>query len=211
MIAGLYLGEVFRLILCELIDGGDLFLGQNTYKLEKAYAFDTAFLSLMERYAPRSKCCAEPTLFSDPTDELLTVVGVFTHFFGVETTIEERQFFQKLAALIGTRAARLSACGIAAIVSKNGYLEEGCAVGADGSLYNVSTPWRDRVSSHLRQKYPNFAKRVHTALVDIFGEKGKRIVTHHAEDGSGVGSAIIAGMSCHSLAQRSYIVYPRGT
>jgi len=29
--------------------------------------------------------------------------------------------------------------------------------------------------------------------VDIFGEKGKNIVTHHAEDGSGVGSAIIAG------------------
>ena len=49
MIAGLYLGEVFRLVLTELIDQGDLFLGQNTYKLEKAYAVDTAFLSLMER------------------------------------------------------------------------------------------------------------------------------------------------------------------
>ncbi|WWD16836.1 hypothetical protein CI109_101268 [Kwoniella shandongensis] len=165
MIAGLYLGEIFRLVVCELIDAGDLFLGQNTYKLEKAYAFDTAFLSLME---------------SDVTDELLTVIGVFTHFFGVETTIEERQFFKKLAVLIGTRAARLSACGIAAIVSKKGYLEEGCAVGADGSLYN---------------KYPNFADRVHTALTDIFGEKGKKIVTHHAEDGSGVGSAIIAAMT----------------
>lgn len=32
----------------------------------------------------------------------------------------------------------MSACGIAAIVSKMGYLEEGCSVGADGSLYNVS-------------------------------------------------------------------------
>ena len=50
MIAGLYLGEVFRLVLTELIDQGDLFLGQNTYKLEKAYAVDTAFLSLMERW-----------------------------------------------------------------------------------------------------------------------------------------------------------------
>lgn len=49
MIAGLYLGEVFRLVLTELIDSGDLFLGQNTYKLEKPYAVDTAFLSLMER------------------------------------------------------------------------------------------------------------------------------------------------------------------
>jgi hexokinase len=75
---------------------------------------------------------------SDTTDELLTVIGIFTHFFGIETTLEERQFFRKLAVLIGTRAARLSACGIAAIVSKKGYLEKGCAVGADGSLYNVS-------------------------------------------------------------------------
>lgn len=49
MIAGLHLGEIFRLVICELIDGGDLSLGQNTYKLEKAYAFDTAFLSLIER------------------------------------------------------------------------------------------------------------------------------------------------------------------
>lgn len=45
------------------------------------------------------------------------------------------------------------------------------------------------------KKYPNFADRVHEALTDIFGESGKKIVTHHAEDGSGVGSAIIAGAS----------------
>jgi hexokinase len=50
MIAGLYLGEIFRLVMCELIDEGVLFLGQETYKVEKAYAFDTAFLSLIERY-----------------------------------------------------------------------------------------------------------------------------------------------------------------
>lgn len=163
MIAGLYLGEIFRLVLMEMIDAGDLFLGQNTYKLEKAYAFDTAFLSLME---------------ADPTDELLMAIGIFNHFFGLETTLEERQFFRSLAKLIGTRSARLSACGIAAIVHKKGYLKEGCAVGADGSLY---------------KKYPHFPERIQQALVDIFGEDGKKITTHNAEDGSGVGSAIIAG------------------
>ncbi|KAJ7792751.1 hypothetical protein B0H14DRAFT_3498831 [Mycena olivaceomarginata] len=55
------------------------------------------------------------------------------------------------------RGARLSACGIAAIVSKMGYLEEGCLVGPDGSLYN---------------KYSGFADRVHEGLVDVFGDKG---------------------------------------
>lgn len=75
---------------------------------------------------------------SDTTDELLTVTGLFNHFYSLDTTISERQFFKRLAQLIGTRAARLSACGIAAIVSKQGYLEEGCSVATDGSLYNVS-------------------------------------------------------------------------
>ena len=65
------------------------------------------------------------------------IIGIFSHFFAVETTLAERQFFRALAKLIGRRAARLSSCGIAAIVSKMGYLDEGCEVGADGSLYNV--------------------------------------------------------------------------
>ena len=49
LISGRYLGEIMRLVICELIDEGVLFLGQNTYKLENPYVFDTAFLSLMER------------------------------------------------------------------------------------------------------------------------------------------------------------------
>ena len=39
-----------RLVICELIDEGVLFLGQNTYKLENQYVFDSAFLSLMEGF-----------------------------------------------------------------------------------------------------------------------------------------------------------------
>ena len=50
LISGRYLGEILRLIICELIDDGVLFLGQNTYKVEIPYSFDTAFLSLMERH-----------------------------------------------------------------------------------------------------------------------------------------------------------------
>ncbi|KIJ39858.1 hypothetical protein M422DRAFT_210085 [Sphaerobolus stellatus SS14] len=165
LISGRYLGEIMRLIICELIDEGVLFLGQSTYKIEIPYAFDTAFLSLME---------------SDPTDELLMVIGIFSHFFAIDTTLEERQFFLALAKLISTRAARLSACGIAGLVKQMDCLDEGCSVGADGTLYN---------------KYPKFSDRIHQGLVDIFGDKGKNIQTIHAEDGSGVGSAIIAAMT----------------
>lgn len=48
MISGRYLGEIFRLVVCELIDEGALFLGQNTYKIEITDAVETAFLSMME-------------------------------------------------------------------------------------------------------------------------------------------------------------------
>ena len=99
-----------------------LFLGQNTYKIEILYALDTAFLSLME---------------SDPIEELLMIIGIFTQFFALEMTFVERQFFHALAKLVGCRTTRLSARGIAAIVSKMGYLESGRSVGADGPLYNV--------------------------------------------------------------------------
>lgn len=77
------------------------------------------------------------------------IIGIFTHFFAVETTLAERQFFKALAKLIGRRAARLSACGIAAIVGKMGYLDEGCSVGADGSLYNVR--FAPRIYSYCRK------------------------------------------------------------
>ena len=103
------------------------------------------------------------------------IIGIFTHFFALETTLAERQFFRALAKLIGKRSARLSACGIAAIVNKKNLLEEGCSVGADGSLYNVRIAVLDirvDICSPQRQKYPGFADRVHEGLQDVFGDKG---------------------------------------
>lgn len=137
------------------------------------------------------------------------IIGIFSHFFALETTLAERQFFRALAKLVGRRAARLSACGIAAIVGKMGYLDEGCAVGADGSLYNVRSNLfmlNSLRCSTCLQKYPGFADRIHEGLVDIFGEKGRNVVTYHAEDGSGIGSAIVAGM-CRLLSYWLTIVH----
>jgi len=70
MIAGLYLGEVFRLVMMEMIEEGILFVGQNCYKLEKPFSFDTAFVSLIE---------------ADLTDDQLTVIGLFSQLLGIVT------------------------------------------------------------------------------------------------------------------------------
>jgi hexokinase len=53
MVAGLYLGEVFRLVLVDLHDNKEIhiFEGQNIDRLRKAYSLDASFLSLIEEYA----------------------------------------------------------------------------------------------------------------------------------------------------------------
>lgn len=50
MIAGLYLGEVFRLVLVDLHDdpAAHLFEGQDISKLKKAYTMDASFLATIE-------------------------------------------------------------------------------------------------------------------------------------------------------------------
>ncbi|KAF8180284.1 hypothetical protein K438DRAFT_1842218 [Mycena galopus ATCC 62051] len=121
--------------------------------LSRYEQIDTVFFSLME---------------SNPTDEPLTIIGIFTLFFALETTLLERQFFRTLTKLIGWQAARRSA-------PKMELLEEECL------------RW-----SH--DKYPGSAERVHDGLVAVFGQKGRIIITHHAEDGSGVGSTIITNI-----------------
>jgi hypothetical protein len=161
------MGEILRLVICKLIDESVLFLGQNMYKIESPYVLDTAFFSLME---------------SDLTEELLMIISIFTHFFALEMTLAGHRFFCALAKLVGHHMARLNLCGIAAIMAltKMGYLDVGCSVGADGSLYNVCSvtsvsPWVDcclhggresRADSYihrlvrLTQKYPGFLERV---------------------------------------------------
>jgi hexokinase len=50
MVAGLYLGEIFRLTLLDLHEQANctLFAGQDVSKLEKSYSLDSSFLSAIE-------------------------------------------------------------------------------------------------------------------------------------------------------------------
>ncbi|KAK3061373.1 hypothetical protein LTS18_006395 [Coniosporium uncinatum] len=136
-------------------------------KLKKAYTLDASFLSAIEE---------------DPFENLTDVEDLFHKQLGITTTKPERELCRRLAELIGTRAARLSHCGIAAICKKKGY--EKCHVGADGSVFN---------------KYPHFKVRGAQALREILDwpKETRRdpIDVRAAEDGSGVGAALIAALT----------------
>lgn len=168
MIAGLYLGELFRLVLVDLHDNKSckVFQGQDIGKLRKAYTLDSSFLSMIEE---------------DPFENLSETGDLFLRELGIKTNKPELELCRRLAELIGTRAARLSACGVAAICKKKNI--ETCHVGADGSVFN---------------KYPHFKARGAVALREILDwQKGEKdpISILAAEDGSGVGAALIAALT----------------
>lgn len=167
MIAGLYLGEIFRLVLVDLHENKNImFEGQDISKLKKPYTLDASFLSFIEE---------------DPFENLQETGDMFESKLGITAKRAELELCRRLAELIGTRAARLSACGVAAICKKKNF--DTCHVGADGSVFN---------------KYPHFKQRGAQALREILDwQKGKKdpVTMHSAEDGSGVGAALIAALT----------------
>lgn len=121
----------------------------------------------------------------DPFENLQETFDLFKNKLNLVCTGPELELSRRLAELIGTRSARLSACGVAAIAKKNNY--ETCHVGADGSVFN---------------KYPHFKARGAQALKEILDWPEKTnpkdedpIEILAAEDGSGVGAALIAALT----------------
>ena len=171
MVAGLYLGEIFRLVLVDLAENKNLiFEKQDISSLKTAYSLDASFLSAIEE---------------DPFENLQETADLFHTKLRITANKPELELCRRLAELIGTRAARLSTCGVAAIVTKKNI--KSCHVGADGSVFN---------------KYPHFKARGAQALREILDwpEKKTRtekdpVIMLSAEDGSGVGAALIAALT----------------
>jgi hexokinase len=178
MIAGLYLGELFRLVLIDLNQNPDchIFGDQDISSLKKPYSLDSGFLAAIEE---------------DCYENLSDTQTLMKETLGLDCSAPELELIRRLAELIGTRAARLSACGVAAICKKKGWKE--CHVGADGSVFN---------------KYPHFKERGAQALKEIldwpeqYGKgAGDPIEILPAEDGSGVGAALIAALTIKRVQQ----------
>ncbi|KAG9192414.1 hexokinase [Alternaria panax] len=177
--AGLYLGEIYRLILVDFLNRGLVFneaSEEETKKLREAYSIDTGFLSQIE---------------DDESPKFSRTRDLFQSTLSLKPSNVEIEFSRRLAEMIAVRGARLCACGIAAICTKEG-IEKG-HVAADGSVAN---------------KHPKFKRRWARALGEVLGWKEEEcgegegpIIITSAEDGSGVGCAIIGAMELERRAK----------
>ncbi|KAK5696816.1 hypothetical protein LTR97_008120 [Elasticomyces elasticus] len=168
MSAGLYLGEIFRLVLCDLHERNLIFKGQDVSKLREPYLLDTGFLSSME------------------DDPFAATRSNFEETLNIHITWEELQLSHRLAEVIAERGARLCTCGISAICLMKSITSG--HVAADGSVAN---------------KHPKFKARWAQAMGEVLGwpedRKEDPIIITSAEDGSGVGAAVIAAMTLQRI------------
>ncbi|OZJ05578.1 hypothetical protein BZG36_01680 [Bifiguratus adelaidae] len=95
-----------------------------------------------------------------------------------ETKKIDRQIVKKICELVGTRAARLYAATIGAMLFHCNMVGSQCSVDVDGSLYEF---------------YSNFETRIYDALKELYGpDIAQHAKLGLAKDGSGVGAALMA-------------------
>lgn len=163
MVSGMYLGEITRLAIKDLIKRKMLFQGKSSPVFDKAKNFKSEYMSKIEADCSRG-------LFG---------IEVFLKAAGIrESTLEERKIIKNISQVVSKRGAKISAAAIAAVVKRiDPRLLKEHSIAVDGSVY---------------QKHPHFAANIKSTLKEIFGPKAARINLALTKDGSGLGAAIAA-------------------
>jgi hexokinase len=163
MVSGMYLGEICRLVMMEMIKKGELLKKEDAKIFEKEYAMVSADVSDIENDKTKNLLKAE---------QILIKIGV------KEQTQRDRRIIKKIAELISDRAGNVVAMGIASVIQKiDPKLIKKHTVAIDGSVY---------------EKYYNFPKKIRQGLKVLLGIKEKKIKLVLSKDGSGKGAAIIS-------------------
>ncbi|KAG0243369.1 glucokinase [Actinomortierella wolfii] len=164
MIAGMYLGEITRNVLLNLIDRRLLFNGNISSDLNQMWTFETSYMSTIE---------ADSTPSLHHTKKILESTLSFP-----STTLNDRQIVKIIVELVGKRAARLGGVALAAILDHTSDYKQKTAIGIDGSLY---------------QFYPSFDSDLMDCIEELLGPEARQNVSLGlAQDGSGVGAALCA-------------------
>ncbi|GJJ72238.1 hexokinase [Entomortierella parvispora] len=178
MVSGLYISELARFVIHDLAQKGELFASASGKPKTDAELGD---LAIKERFDGAMMGSLE----GDESETLTVIEQHFQKTYGLATSQSDRETIKAICQLISARAARLSAVGIAALIKKRELLLQSkkVIVGIDGSLFN---------------KYPGFRRHLEGALHEIFDPATvtAKIELIGAEDGSGVGGAIAAYLSC---------------
>lgn len=177
MVSGLYMGELVRLALVDLIERNAIFEflgGKVPEPLTHRLAFKTLFMSTIE---------------SDNSTEHTAVDRVFKSTFAVEgLTAEDRRRVFELVHAVGKRSAAMAAAACAALLHK--------ASGASVNMDDANEITTIGIDGSVFEKYPHFSHSMMESLTEILGkDRASRIRLELARDGGCIGAALVAMVS----------------
>ena len=179
-VSGLYLGELTRLALTDLINKGLLFKKRLTQKEKNKIAQKGSFHT--------------PSMTKISGDDSASLKGVQVQLekWGIKSkhiSLDDKKVVKEVCAIVARRAARITAAVIFAIVTHmDRNIQRYHTVGIDGSLF---------------EKHPFFKKDIQEAMrelsMEAFGDnRCEKISLKLTTDGSGIGAAVIAAMAASS-------------
>ncbi|XP_026419083.1 hexokinase-1-like [Papaver somniferum] len=170
IISGMYLGDIVRRVLCKMAEEAGFFGDIVPSKLKTRFVLRTPEMSAMHH---------------DTSPDLAVVGSKLKDIFGIsDTNLETRKLVVDLCNIVATLAARLSAAGILGILKKMGKdtVKEG-----DKQRSVVA------VDRGLFEHYTKFRSCLKSTLNELLGDEvAHTVVIEHANDGSGIGAALLA-------------------
>ncbi len=181
MVSGMYLGEITRMIICDLIRKDMLFsMIDHDSIFNKPGSFETRYMSII---------ASDDSFNLNNIETLLTELGVKS------IKIEDKKVLKRLCKLVSHRSATIAAIAISAIIMwMDQELNFNHIIGVDGSLF---------------EKYAGYTDKINNVLFSLFKKKSSHIFLESAKDGSGKGAAVIAATATaqdvvvYNLSKRS--------
>jgi hexokinase len=180
LVSGLYLGEIARRLLLRCAEQGGLFsaCASKSRRIRDALlrtdALSSAFVAAIDQ---------------DASPNLTTVAACVESAFGFShVSLQDLRTTQEVCRLVCTRAARLCAAAIAAVLERCQTEKDApVVIGVDGSVF---------------AKYGAFRQRLREALEETMGEgPASRVRLELTQDGSGEGAAFLAAATVAAAAQ----------
>ncbi|KAF6997032.1 hypothetical protein CFC21_013294 [Triticum aestivum] len=169
LISGMYLGEIVRRVLLKMTEEASLFGDDIPPKLKIPFILRTPHMSMMHH---------------DTSPDLRTVGAKLKDVLGIQgTSLKTRRLVVDVCDIVAKRGARLAAAGIHGVLKKLGRDIPGSdkhrtVIAMDGGLY---------------EHYTIFSETLENTLREMLGEEvSSSVVIKLANDGSGIGAALLA-------------------
>ncbi|CAL1400363.1 unnamed protein product [Linum trigynum] len=171
LISGMYLGEIVRRALLKMAEEASFFGETVPSKLKVPFILRTPDMSAMHH---------------DTSSDLKVVASKLKDILEItSTSLKTRKVIVEVCNIIATRGSRLAAAGVVAIlrkmgkdVAKEGEVQQKTVIAMDGGLY---------------EHYNEYSKCLENTLTELLGEEvSKTVEVIHANDGSGIGAALLA-------------------